>query len=62
MIPKYLKLSTITQIIKKGPNQKKLLLDFARIDYPDPVIREFKGGKKDSHADYNRKQAEKDKR
>jgi hypothetical protein len=30
MIPKYLKLSTITQIIKEGPNQNKLLPDFAR--------------------------------
>jgi putative nucleotidyltransferase with HDIG domain len=33
-----------------------------RIDYPDPVIREFNGGKKDNHANYNRKQAEKNKR
>lgn len=33
-----------------------------RIDYPDPVIREFNGVRKNSHANYNRKQAEKIKR
>jgi hypothetical protein len=46
MIPEYLKLSTITQIIKKEAKQKKLIPDFARIDYPDFVIREFNDGKK----------------
>ncbi|MGD1152538.1 MAG: hypothetical protein ABR911_06670 [Syntrophales bacterium] len=30
-------------------------------DYADPVIREFNGGKKENHANYNRKQAEKNK-
>jgi cyclic-di-AMP phosphodiesterase PgpH len=33
-----------------------------RIDYPDPVIREFNGVRKNNHANYNRKQAEKNKR
>jgi hypothetical protein len=33
-----------------------------RIDYPDPFIRQFNGVGKDTHANYNRKQAEKNKR
>jgi len=32
-----------------------------RIDYPNRVMREFKGVRKNKHANYNRKQAEKNK-
>jgi hypothetical protein len=59
MISEYPKLSTIAQVINVEDFTMILNGIFhQRIDYPDHVIREFNGGKKKNHANYNRKQAE----